>query len=152
EHIRVHLDGTAGDKIFISQPIKGVISDQWTVQFTRAVRDSRGRLIGILVASYEFEDFINFYSQLRTGEDGIITVTGLNGVVWARSTPLKDATPAIGKQLGPEFMSRILREPEGRFRRESPIDGVDRVGYYVKSNRFPLIVTVATNIDYVIAK
>ncbi|MFD0464722.1 hypothetical protein ACFQY9_33050 [Microvirga aerilata] len=65
-HIRVHRENRVNG-LYISVPILGRLSNIWTIQFTRAVRNTEGKLQAILVASYDLKDFSSFYGGLNIG-------------------------------------------------------------------------------------
>lgn len=50
EHFRAHADGAAAD-MFVSVPLLGRASGQWSVQFTRALRGADGSFAGVTVVS-----------------------------------------------------------------------------------------------------
>lgn len=149
EHIRVHLDGLAGDNVFISKPLLGRTSKVWSIQFSRAVRTSQGRLLGILVASYEIADLIEFYGRLRSDPDALVALVGTDGVIRARVAG-KGGSDAIGRDLTDSGTFQAMRTtPEGVYLTVSSVDLVDRIGYYVSSRRYPVMVLVASERAFV---
>ena len=46
EHVRSQLNATQ-DKLFISRPLWGRVSHKWSVQFTRALFDEQGKVVGV---------------------------------------------------------------------------------------------------------
>ena len=49
EHFRVHA-GAESDTLFISKPVLGRASGQWSVQLTRGYRDREGRFAGVMMS------------------------------------------------------------------------------------------------------
>ena len=90
EHIRVHMrkDSGRGD-LFISKPVLGRVSKNYTIQLTRPLDDGHGNFAGVIVASYAISDFIEFYKRLRVEDDMLIALVGYEGEVRARA---KDKT------------------------------------------------------------
>lgn len=149
EHIRVHLDGLIGDNVFISKPVKGRVSKLWTIQFSRAIRSETGRLVGILVASYEISDLVDFYARLRTDPHVIIALIGFDGIIRARVAGT-GARDSVGQDIGGSTTFQRMRSmSEGAYEAASVLDGVDRIGYFVASKKYPLIVLVATDRAFV---
>ena len=149
EHVRVHLDALAGDNVFISKPVKGRVSKLWTIQFSRAIRSETGRLIGILVASYEISDIIDFYARLRTDQHVIIALVGFDGIIRARVAGA-GARDSVGQDInGSRTFQSMRGMPEGVYESASILDGIDRIGYFVASKKFPLVVLVATDRNFV---
>lgn len=147
EHIRVHMKrNSAHGDLFISKPILGRVSKTWTIQLTRPLDDGTGHFGGVVVASYLIADFINFYSQLRVEDDMAIALIGRDGIVRAqaaRQTSFGDDLsqfPAFKDALGKKQMAY-----EGK----SPLDGIERIGWVIQSDRYPIMVVVAYSLDYI---
>jgi two-component system NtrC family sensor kinase len=143
-HIRVHRENRV-DGLYISPPILGRISNLWTIQFTRAVRDPVGNLQAILVASYDLKDFTSFYGGLNIGGQGMVALTGLDGIVRVRSAA--EASYAQDLSASPRFR-KIVKERNGRLDGLSAIDNVARVGYFTTSERYPFLTMVAFDQAY----
>lgn len=149
EHIRVHLDGLIGDNVFISKPVKGRVSKLWTIQFSRAIRSETGRLVGILVASYEISDIVDFYARLRTDPHVIIALVGFDGIIRARVAG-NGSRDSVGQDIsGSSTFQRMRSMSEGPYEAASILDGIDRIGYFVASKKYPLVVLVATDRGFV---
>lgn len=143
-HIRVHRENRV-DGLYISPPVLGRISNLWTIQFARAVRDDQGNLEAILVASYDLRDFTSFYGGLNIGGQGMVTLAGLDGIVRVRSAV--EASYAQDLSTLPRFR-KIVAERNGRFDDFSAIDNVARVGYFTTSERYPFLTMVAFDQAY----
>lgn len=129
EHIRVHVDGMVDrDRMFISVPVLGRISGLWTIQFTKALRDPQGARDGVLVASYAVSDFLDLYTTFPLDEGSLIALTGLDGVIRARSITGDDDTFGIEVPLE-SLHQQIIRDGTQGVAFVSPIDGVARVGW-----------------------
>lgn len=72
EHFRVFADPTLQE--FISQPVLGKLSHQWTVQFARAVRGEQGQLIAVTVVSYRSDAPRRFLASLALGDAPIYAI------------------------------------------------------------------------------
>jgi diguanylate cyclase (GGDEF)-like protein len=80
EHFIYHLHG-AGDALFISKPMVGKSSKQWSVQATRRFLNPNGSFAGVVVASLNPSHFANFYDKIDVGSAGAIALIGDDGVV-----------------------------------------------------------------------
>ncbi|TCT07907.1 ATP-binding protein [Aquabacter spiritensis] len=153
EHVRAHLEGTIGNEIFISKPVKGRVSQTWSIQFSRAVRDPSGRLLGILVASYEIAELIDFYGRLRTDDNAAVALLGVDGVVRARASGRANNQSAVGMNLrSSPIFSEMLEMKQGEYRALSPIDGIERIGYYMVSGRYPVVILVTSELANIIGQ
>lgn len=147
EHIRVHMDrNTADGELFISKPVLGRVSKTWTIQLTRPLDDGSGHFGGVVVASYLIADFINFYRQLRVEDQMLIALIGRDGVVRARAA----AETSFGDDLSKnEAFKAAIGRQETIYDFKSPLDGVERVGAIIQSQRYPILVAVAYSLPFI---
>lgn len=144
EHVRVHMDADEEtDKgLFLSKPVKGRVSGTWSMQFTKAMRQDSGELAGIIAASFQISNFIDFYNELRPDGRGLVALIGFDGIVRASVSDtgidearaldvFADFEALSGKEMGP-YVGRGA-------------DGVERIGYFVRSSRIPILVLVAAD-------
>lgn len=144
EHIRVHMNDDPTDAgIFISKPVKGRISGAWSLQFTRALRADDGKLRGIIAASYQISDFIEFYEKLLPKGDGLIALVGFDGVVRAIVPANRQIDGLQAANLLPEeaIKAGAANGPDAGL----AWDDAGRVGYSMHSDRFPFFVAVAVD-------
>ncbi|MFG1430596.1 ATP-binding protein [Xanthobacter sp. V2C-8] len=147
EHVRVHADrGAPAGGLFISKPVLGRVSGQWTVQLTRPLTDAEGRFFGVAVASYAVTDFVDFYRNLRTDDDMLISLVGFDGIIRARAARHTSFGDDVSRS--PAFR-RAVDNKQSVYEFTSPLDGVERVGYMVQSDRYPFYVTVAYSLAFV---
>lgn len=107
EHIRVHLDGRAKG-MFVGKPVRGRASGQWSIQLTRAVLDTAGRPMGVIVGSLDPHYFETFWRSASIPEGMRIEIIGADGALRAinrdvtetlEKAPLRPAIPAILSRL-----------------------------------------------------
>lgn len=147
EHIRVQMGKDPAEaELFISKPVLGRVSKKWTLQLTRPLGDADDHYAGVIVASYAISDFIDFYKQLRIEDQMLISLIGRDGIVRARATSETSFGADISKS--PAFLEALRKGGSVYFQR-TPGDGVERVGYTVASEKYPILVTVAYSLAYV---
>ena len=83
EHFRVHQQSQDADHLFISRPLVGKTSGQWSIQFTRPIFKDK-RFDGVLVVSVDPEQFGEFGRTLDVGIDGVATIVRDTGELMAR--------------------------------------------------------------------
>ncbi|WGD28611.1 ATP-binding protein [Ancylobacter sp. WKF20] len=144
EHIRAHLntDTDADYGLFLSKPVKGRISGAWSMQFTKAIRKENGELAGIIAASFQISNFIDFYNELRPDGRGLVALIGFDGVVRASVSDTKP-DDARALEVFADFEA-LSGKNMGAYAGDAP-DGVERIGYFVRSTRFPILVLVAAD-------
>lgn len=150
EHIRVHMGkDPAKGQLFISKPVLGRVSKKYTIQLTRPLTDAHGDFAGVVVASYAISDFIDFYKQLRTEDGQLIALMGTDGIVRARATSRTSFGDDLSKS--PAFVA-AMQNGGDVYRQASTIDGIERVGFTVRSGKYPILVSVAYSTDFVRAQ
>ena len=124
--------------LYISQPVLGRVSNQWTLQFTRRLNNPDGSFAGVVVVS-ENSDFLadGFYNLDTLGPRGMLAVISDNGYLLSRRTGLGKASP-----VGPP--AAAYREMVGAKGRvfSDPVDHVRRFVTYRHISQYPVAVLV----------
>lgn len=130
EHFRVHRDNPGEDRLFISKPVLGKVSKQWTIQFTRPIHQD-GEFAGVLVLSVPMSFFADYYQQIDVGPNGSIALLGTDRSLRA----IASGTPIAGRYgrfKMPE--DKPYFDPSaparGYYEGVSAIDGEYRLGAY----------------------
>ncbi len=123
EHIRVHMHSTE-DKLFISKPLVGRASGQWSVQLTRRFNNRDGSFGGVIVASLNPLHFTAFYNKIDLGSVASIAMIGSDGVVRS-SGGSATGRFALGQNLtGTSLFKRIQEGKDTVFEyTDAPKDG-----------------------------
>jgi signal transduction histidine kinase len=135
EHIRVHLEDPSSGT-FISRPVMGRVSNQWTVQISRAYRDTEGAIQFMMVLSYSVASMTELYRGVVLDPRMLISVPGLDGYLRFRSSLDTLSDKSIS---GTPTFNMLIASPSGVFDNVSPIDGEDRRGYFTRVPGYPLI-------------
>jgi len=143
EHFRVHRDALVGpSELFISVPLLGRVSGEWTIQFTKAMRGPAGEFAGVVVASYAAEALVDLYSRFPMEEGFLIALKGLDGVI--RTRLVKDGENLFGIKTPVEKLhAAVVRGGSQPVAFTSPIDGIFRMGWAEVSGRHPFYMLVA---------
>jgi len=137
EHFKAHL-GRNDNQLYISRPVLGRVSGQWTLQMTRRLNNPDGSFAGVVVVSENPSYFTNdFYNIAAIGKDGVIAVVSDTGTVLARRTGARHDAPGT-------FSASGVYPDAGRIAGVSadPIDGVTRIVSYRHLDGYPLAVMV----------
>ena len=147
EHFRVHLNSTQ-DRLFISKPVLGRVSNRYSVQFTRKIIGIDGDFLGVVVVSLDPYYLARFYESLEIGR-GFIMLVGLDGVMRAGGP----ASDLIGKSLGNSpLLALSAKTDHGDYR----VDAAQMTGQpafvsYRRLAAYPLVVAVGLGADEVFA-
>ncbi len=136
---QAHL-GIRDDRIDVSRPVIFSLTNAWTVQFSRSLRDAQGRLQGVIIAAVSPDYFVRFYEDIDLGPHAAVSLIRIDGAVIARSTR-GSASHGMGRFLTNDPYAG--HSPvTGTFRRPSQLDGVDRFYAWHKLPDYGMVVTV----------
>ena len=143
-----HANAAGETELYISAPMRGVITKEWSIQFSRALRDRSGALYGVVLLSYRLEHFVSVYEKLKLTDRGLAGLTGKDGVVRIRTL---NGTIGYGAAVSrvPLVYNRVLAgETSGTFYSRGGPDGITRIGAFMVSPTTPFYVVVAYGSDY----
>ncbi|MBP0447286.1 response regulator [Roseomonas sp. SSH11] len=140
EHFRVHREGRRD--LFISAPVVGRVSNQWSVQVTRPLRSLAGDFAGVAVVSMDPVELSQQLASLQFGAGSSATVLRRDGIIIARS---RDVLQALGQVIPSEaaLMQALEASPTGRLSiPRSVFDGRPKLTAYRSPAGLPLVVSV----------
>ena len=122
KHIR---DAISTRDFSVGEYIKGRVSNTLSLNFTYPVLDAHRKLIAIVIAGFNLNEYARFVSKVNLPDGYAVTITDWKGVCLFR-VPAHDAA-GPGKPLSREVFELISGTPDqGVFSRVAR-DGVDRV-------------------------
>ncbi|MFM0666496.1 diguanylate cyclase domain-containing protein [Paraburkholderia sediminicola] len=142
EHFRVHLS-PVNIGLFISQPVIGRISRQWSVQATRRIDRPDGGFGGVVIVSEDPAYLTDgFYNNAALGERGMIAVLSGRGFMLSRragNSPSRsgEALPSSYVPLGKTVLADL----------SDPIDHVERVVASRHLEKYGLTVVAGLSVD-----
>jgi diguanylate cyclase (GGDEF)-like protein len=141
EHFRVHLNSEE-DRLFISTPVIGRVSRQWSVQFTRRFLNSEGKFGGVVVTSLSPAHLTDFYNRIDFGSSTSIALIGQDGLV--RSAGGGSGGFELGQDLSKTTMfERAQSAANATFEDVDPATGQTRLVTFRQVRGHPLFVAVA---------
>ena len=149
EYFRHHLQSTSRDA-FVGHPVKSVIDGEWVTTVSRRFNHPDGRFAGVVVASIGAAYFEEFYRQFDIGVNGTISVLSADGITQAR---IPDDGTNVGRDVsdGPFFRGTRSGAPSGVYHFRSALDGLQRLSFYQRSERYPFILLATKAQDEVLA-
>lgn len=135
----------------IGPPVKSRAGGQWIITASRRINDSDGGFAGVALLTIDVSYFVKFYERFDLGPNGSASLLNNSGIMLARS---RDESGAfVGRDLSnaPLFKGWDSRPAAAVYYFKSPLDGVQRLSYYQRSSRYPLIVLASKSQDDVLA-
>lgn len=146
EHFKVHQENRQSG-LFVSPPLMGRGDQQWLVFMTRRLQTPDGRFAGTVIVSVDSSYFTSFYNETQFGKKGLISLVGLDWVVRARRSGEK---VWYGETAGNNYLvHQVQKAPEGNYRADSKLDGVQRFLSYKVLAGYPLVALVGRAEDEV---
>lgn len=140
EHFKIHTQRQI-DRLFISAPVLGRVSNQWSIQFTRPIFDMPGHFDGVIVISVAPSYFSRFYHRIKLGESAAVTLVRTDGTIVARS-PLEEDGIGMGTKIANFQVQRGGPHLTGFYHRASEVDGIERLYAWRLLPKFELTVLV----------
>lgn len=150
EYFRRHRDSPDPGTL-IGPPIKSRAGGQWIITASRRINDSDGGFAGVALLTIDVSYFVKFYERFDIGPNGSASLLNNSGIMLARS---RDESGAfVGRDLSnaPLFKGWESRPAAAVYYFKSPLDGVQRLSYYQRSSRYPLMVLASKSQDDVLA-
>ncbi len=138
EHFRVQRD-SAGDSLFISQPVTGRVTNRCSVQYTRKLLDRDGHFAGVGVNSVSCDELSAFYQTADIG-DGFVMLAGLDGVIRGYG-PMRPGLVGTDVSQAPGF-APTMSAAQGTLTAFAPWDRVERIISFRRLEQYPLVVMV----------
>jgi diguanylate cyclase (GGDEF)-like protein/PAS domain S-box-containing protein len=128
------------DKLFISEPVRGLASARLSLEFSRRVRAPDGGFGGVIVASIDPNFIGRYFQTINPGQTGSIILRNMNGVILAAQ-----GVPSIniGRQVRPQnYLDALSRSSSGYYWGRSAFDDNRRLMAYRTTEKFPLVFAV----------
>ena len=136
---------------FFGRPVKSRSGGQWIVTVSRRFNHPDGSFAGVALTTIDVAYFTSFYEQFDVGANGAISLLSTDGILLARSRD-KDGVYA-GRDMSKTPLIRQLdsRPAASAYYFKSPIDGFQRLSFYQRSSRYPIVVLATRAQDEVLA-
>jgi diguanylate cyclase (GGDEF)-like protein/PAS domain S-box-containing protein len=142
---RTHDD----DDLHIGAPIQGRSAEGWIIPVTRRFKRADGTFGGVAVAAINPKYFQDFYDRLELGKNGAVLLASMNKTLLVRR-PFVEAN--IGRDMSNSgLFAQLKQAPVGSAEITATIDGIRRLNSYEQGHVYPIVVTVAQDIEELMA-
>ena len=137
EHFQAHLGPKPGG-LFVGRPVLGRISNQWSIQLSRALRRD-GQLIGVLVLSLSPDYIAQYFHAVFERPEDVIVLLREDGAYLARS---HHQEAVLGTSVPDERVAQFVPSAQhGTYEARAAVDQGDRLYAWSRVEGFPLIVS-----------
>ncbi len=138
-HFKAQLDPSKDD-LYISDPVLGRGSGNWTIQLTRKLMTADGAFDGVVVLSLGFDQLSRFYDSARATGADVTIINGRGAVIAGSDGEMPSSVPSTQWVLGAGNGIDIMHDADGGLLSRS------------RSPDFPVYVLVARPQDKVLSR
>ncbi|MBR0856071.1 sensor domain-containing diguanylate cyclase [Bradyrhizobium liaoningense] len=134
----------------VGRPVKSLVDGEWVVTLSRRFNKPDGSFGGVVLATISSNYLSHFYEQFEIGRNSSVALTHGDGLIVARN-PSNDKF--VGRSVAdkPLFRDASLQRPGGAYYFTSPLDGAERVSFFKRSSRYPLVLLATVDKDELLA-
>ena len=135
---------------YVGHPVKSLIDGEWVVTLSRRFNKPDGSFGGVVLAAIGSRYLSHFYEQFDIGRNSSVTLLYADGLIIARNP---NNEKFVGRSVGeaPLFRDASLQRPGGTYHFRSPLDGAERVSFFKRSGRYPLVLLATVDKDELLA-
>jgi signal transduction histidine kinase/ActR/RegA family two-component response regulator len=147
EHFQVHASNHKADRLFISKPVQGKVTGQWSIQFTRPIFKN-AEFDGVMVVTVSPELFAQFAQSMGVEGSSIVSMVRDTGEIMTRF-PYQEKTLGQLMKSTPYLLDNAPQS--GFFRRFAMTDGIERMYGYYKLPEYGLSFVVGDAVAEILA-
>lgn len=135
---------------YIGRPVKSLVDGEWVVTLSRRFSKPDGSFGGVVLAAIGSRYLSHFYEQFEIGRNSSVTLMYGDGMIIARNP---NNEKFVGRSVGdaPLFRDASLQRPSGAYHFKSLLDGAERVSFFKRSSRYPLVLLATVDRDELLA-
>ena len=135
--------GTGKDLMHIGQPFPGSTTGRPLIRFSRRLSGPDGGFAGVIAANIDPDHLSNVYKYTNIGQNGSVTLIGLDKVIRARGVRLGQDGDGIGTAIPhSRLWEELSRSLSGVYWQTTKTDGRLRAFAYRVVEGYPLVVAV----------
>jgi len=127
---------------FIGLPIRSRANQEWVITISRRFNDAQGEFAGVVAVTLGVENFLRLFGQIDLGREGAIGLSYTDGSLLVRY-PFREQDMGRNFSQSPIYAKYLVDKSVGTASFTSSLDGVERLYAFRKSDKLPLVTTVA---------
>lgn len=141
----VHHRATRSNDVLISPPIRNPFTGEWGITVSRRLEDDKGGFAGVAVIGLGLQNFLRAFGTIALPSSGTIGLSTNQGKMLVLY-PYREKDIGLDFSASPNFQ-RHFGGTSGTASFRSSIDGTKRLYAFRKSDRYPVLTTVAMGRD-----
>lgn len=135
---------------YVGHPVKSLLDGEWVVTLSRRFNKPDGSFGGVVLAAISSKYLAHFYEQFEIGRNSFVALMYGDGLIIARNP---NNEKFVGRSVAdaPLFRAPGLQRPSGAYQFKSTLDGAERVSFFKRSSRYPLILLATVDRDELLA-
>lgn len=134
----------------VGHPVKSLIDGEWVVTLSRRFNKPDGSFGGVVLATISANYLSHFYEQFEIGRNSSVALTHGDGIIIARN-PGNDKFVGHSVADTALFRDASLQRSSGAYHFQSPLDGAERVSFFWRSSRYPLLLVATLDKEELLA-
>ncbi|WP_298239805.1 diguanylate cyclase [uncultured Bradyrhizobium sp.] len=135
---------------FVGRPVKSLLEGEWVVTLSRRFNKPDGSFGGVVLATISSRYLARFYEQFEIGRNSSAALVHGDGLIIARN-PSNEKFVGHSVADTPLFRDASLQRPSGVYHFKSPLDGAERLSFYKRSSRYPLVMLATLDKEELLA-
>lgn len=135
---------------YVGRPVKSLLDGEWVVTLSRRFNKPDGSFGGVVLATISSKYLSHFYEQFEIGRNSSVALTHGDGLIVARN-PNNEKFVGHSVADKPLFRDASLQRPGGAYHFRSPLDGAERVSFFKRSSRYPLVLLATVDKNELLA-
>ncbi|MCK1744415.1 diguanylate cyclase [Bradyrhizobium sp. 139] len=135
---------------YVGRPVKSQLDGEWLITLSRRFNKLDGSFGGAVLATISSRYLSHFYEQFEIGRNSSVALVHGDGLVIARN-PSNDKFVGRSVADAPLFRDPSLQRAGGAYHFKSPLDGAERVSFFKRSSRFPLVLLATVDKEELLA-
>ncbi|WP_407192869.1 diguanylate cyclase [Bradyrhizobium sp. STM 3566] len=134
----------------VGRPVKSLLDGEWVITLSRRFNKQDGSFGGVVLATTSSGYLSHFYEQFEIGRNSAVALMHGDGLIIARN-PSNETFVGRSVSDKPLFREPDLQRPKGAYHFKSSLDGAERVSFFNRSSRFPLLLLATVDKDELLA-
>ncbi len=141
----MHHRDTRSKEVLISPPLRNPFTGEWGIAVSRRLEDNEGRFAGVAVIGLGLTNFLRAFGTIALADSGTIGLSTDNGQMLVLY-PYREQDIGLDFSKSANFQ-RHFSGTSGTASFRSSIDGMKRLYAFRRSDRYPVLTTVAVGRD-----